>query len=134
MHPYTSAELARKLQRTATGLLSAEAAVDLLIGHGAWLAREDFVHGFIDVATDPFQRGHEQVAAVRWEAATGAVKAGRLVCSGSEAAMLSIAASLAAGITVDLRETLGGLDAANLALVLKALARANGRAVQVRVR
>jgi hypothetical protein len=131
---YANAELAEMLRRHASGLLPAEAAVDLLIGHRTWLAREDFARRYVDIETGPLYVGDGPVAAVRWKAAASAVKAGRLVCSGSEAAMLRIAASIAAGIAVDLRDALGGLDSTNLGLVMKALARANGRAAEVIVR
>ena len=131
MPPSNSVDLAEMLRRPATGLLSEEAAVDLLIGHGLWLTRPDFTRRYIE--TDPTHI-EDRVAFVRWKAAENAVKAGRLVCSGSEAAMLRIAASIAEGIPVDLRDALGGLDAANLDLVLHALARTNGRRVQVTTR
>jgi hypothetical protein len=133
MPPSVSADLAEMLRRPAAGLLSEEAAVDLLIGHGFWLARLDFTGWYVDVETDPV-RAEDSVAFVRWKAAANAVKAGRLVCSGSEAAMLRIAASVADGVAVDLRNALSGLDSSNLGLVLEALARTNGRQVQVTAR
>ncbi|WP_153534552.1 hypothetical protein [Actinomadura macrotermitis] len=108
--------------------------MDLLIGHEAWLAREDFVCRYVEVETDSFHAGGRLVAFVRWRVAAGAVKAGRLAYMGSEAAMLRIAAGIAAAITVDRREALGGLDASSLGLVLKALARDNGRSAEVVVR
>ena len=50
---------------------------------------------------------------IRWNAAIHALEAGQLPCSGSEQAILRIAASLAdPGIAVRLRENLGNLDPA----------------------
>ncbi|MGH3387677.1 MAG: hypothetical protein ACRDOO_02220, partial [Actinomadura sp.] len=106
MTVYPHNELAEMLRRPMTGLLSGQAAVDLLIRHGFWLTRADFTGRYIDVETDPVHAGDLPVAFVRWTAAASAVKAGRLVCSGSEAAMLRIAASVAEGIAVDLRDAL----------------------------
>jgi hypothetical protein len=131
MTVYPRNELAEMLRRSAAGLLAAEAAVNLLIGHGSWLARADFTRRYVQVGTDPDHVAVGSVAFVRWKAAVSAVKAGRLVCSGSEAAMLRIAASVAEGVAVDLRDALGGLDATNLKLVVEAIARANGRPAQV---
>jgi hypothetical protein len=51
---------------------------------------------------------------------------GHLPCSGSERRMLRIAASLADGIPVDLRDALTGLDARNTDLVRDAVTRATG--------
>ena len=56
-----------------------------------------------------------------------ALQAGRLPCSGSEEAILRIAASLGdPAIGVRLRMLLGGLDARNITLVTAAITRANG--------
>lgn len=55
-----------------------------------------------------------------------ALEAGGLACSGSEAQLLCIAASLAAGVAVDLRRALSGLDERNAALVVAATAHAAG--------
>jgi hypothetical protein len=50
----------------------------------------------------------------------------RLPCSGSEARMLRIAASIGEGVPVDLREALTELNTVNTALVARAVARAAG--------
>jgi hypothetical protein len=55
-----------------------------------------------------------------------ALDRGRLPCSGGEARMLRIAASLGEGIAVDLREALTELDAVNTGLVARAIIRATG--------
>jgi hypothetical protein len=95
------------------------AAVELLIAHAVWLGRNDFVDRFVDTAGD--------LAWVRWRAAAKALDVGRLPCSGSEAQVLRIAASLAAGVGVDLGEAVTGLDEDNIGLIAVAVLRANGR-------
>lgn len=74
--------------------------------------------------------GHASLAAglacVDWHAATTALQDGQLPCSGSESAMLRIAASLAEGIPVDLRDTLTRLDSHNASLVTHAVEHATG--------
>jgi hypothetical protein len=71
------------------------------------------------------------MAFVDWPAAVAALGAGRLACSGSEGQMLLVAASLAEGIPVDLREAVCGLDQTNLALVAGAVLHAGGRRAAV---
>ena len=66
-------------------------------------------------------------AVIRWNAAVCALENGHLPCTGSERAILLIAASLAEpGITVSLRDCLGSLDRRNIALVTDAITAANG--------
>jgi hypothetical protein len=99
------------------------AAVELLIGHQFWLCREDFVQRFIEVDTSV---GATAVALVDWAAAVRVLNAGRLACSTSQGQVLRVAASLAEGVPVDLREALSGLDQRNLALVAAAVLAAGG--------
>jgi len=63
---------------------------------------------------------------VRWNAAVTALENGHLPCTGSERAVLLIAASLAEGTPVSLRDCLGSLDRRNIALVADAITTANG--------
>ena len=107
----------------AKGLLCLEAAVELLIGHRQWLHRKDF----LDVAVEPGWEafGAPVMAAVDFEAAAAALVAGVLPCSG-EGRVLRLAASIAAGVPVDLREALTGLDGANSGLVAAAVLHAAG--------
>ncbi|MGH3238001.1 MAG: hypothetical protein ACRDOH_33035 [Streptosporangiaceae bacterium] len=56
-----------------------------------------------------------------------ALEAGGLPCSGGEGRMLRLAASIAGGIPVDLREALASLDERNIALVGGAVLHAAGR-------
>ncbi|MGH3922162.1 MAG: hypothetical protein ACRDTT_04715 [Pseudonocardiaceae bacterium] len=91
----------------------------MLVGHLWWLYRVDFVEEFVAVRTGS--------AVVAWRAAIAALEAGRLPCSGGEAQVLRIAASIAAGVGVDLSQALTGLDDANLGLVARAVGHAGGR-------
>ena len=107
-----------------TRLFSLEAAVELLIGHRSWLSREDFVETAVECG-----RGLADgtvMAAVDWESAIAALDDGRLPCSGGEGQMLRIAASIAGGVLVDLRETVTGLDEGNAILAARAVCHAAG--------
>jgi hypothetical protein len=112
------------LRADAKGVYCAEAAVELLIGHGWWLYRDDFVDAF--VATDHASLSGMPVAWVDWPATIKALDGGRLPCSASEAQALRLAASIADGVSVDLREALCGLDADTVVVVARAVAHAGG--------
>ena len=99
------------------------AAVELLIGHRFWLCREDFVGLFIEVDA---RADGTLTAFLDWEAAAAALGAGRLACSDSQGQVLRVAASIAEGVPVDLRDALSGLDERNLALVAGAVLYAGG--------
>jgi hypothetical protein len=66
------------------------------------------------------------MVAIDWPAVITALDAGDLPCSGGEARILRLAASLAHGIPVDLRDALTGLDARNTDLIRQAVLHANG--------
>ncbi len=117
------AELASALRAHAHGLYCLEAAAELLISHRAWLHRSDFT-GFIATSHQP---GDADLACINWHAVITALQDGRLPCSGSETAVLRIAASLAEGIPVDLHETLTRLDNHNLDLLVTAICHASGQ-------
>ncbi|HLK79687.1 MAG TPA: hypothetical protein VKU77_39310 [Streptosporangiaceae bacterium] len=109
----------------AAGLTAETAAVTLLAEHGTWLERPSFTSRCIDIADDvPEQAGTSGYAAgIRWRAAiTGISRHG---ATGTEQAILRIAASIAAGIPVSLHDCLGSLDTPALAAVLRAIAHAN---------
>jgi hypothetical protein len=108
----------------AKGLFSTEAAVELLIGHGSWLYREDF----LEIAVEFGQgiAGGAVMAAVDFEAAARALEAGALPCSGGEGRVLRIAASIAGGVPVDLREAVTGLDDGNAVLAAATVLHAAG--------
>jgi hypothetical protein len=94
-------DLAWAIRAWAKGWLPAEAAAELLIGHRAWLLREDFLQVAVETWWDVY-RGRE-VAAVDFAAAADAVQ-GVLPCSDGERQVLLVAACTAEGIPVDLRE------------------------------
>ena len=77
---------------------------------------------------EPF-RGR-QVAAIDFAAAAEAVQ-GALPCSDGERLVLLVAASIAGGIPVDLREAALCMDAVNAARAARAICHAAGRRVQV---
>jgi hypothetical protein len=82
----------------------------------------------VDVQWEPFR--DRQVAAVDFAAAADAVQ-GMLPCSDGERQVLLVAASIAEGIPVDLREAALCMDAANAARAAQAVCRAAGRRVSV---
>jgi hypothetical protein len=96
----------------ARGWLFTEAAAELLIGHRTWLLRRDFLQLAVEFRWDVYRDRH--VAAVDFAAAADAVQ-GVLPCSAGERQVLLIAASIAEGIPVDLREAALSLDAVNAA-------------------
>jgi hypothetical protein len=108
-------------------LYAVEAAVELLIGHARWLVRGDFVDGFIE--TGAGLSDGTPMAWIDWEAAVTALQAGGLPCSDREAGVLRLAASLAEGGLVDVRDAVCGLDAGNLVLVALAVLHAGGHRV-----
>ncbi|WP_329258737.1 hypothetical protein OG417_21320 [Actinoallomurus sp. NBC_01490] len=119
---YDFTELAAMLRTYAHGIYPLEAATELLIAHQTWLLRTDFTTGFITVHHDTAG----SFADVDFISAAQALDAGDLPCSGSEAKMLRIAASLASNTTITLGQAVGGLDSRNTSLVLTAIAHANG--------
>src|SRR5947207_3335062 len=121
-------DLAEAIRAWAKGWLPTEAAAELLISHQGWLLREDFLQIAVEAGWEPF-RGR-QVAAVDFAAAADAVQ-GVLPCSDGERQVLLVAASIAEGIPVDLREAALCMDAASAARAAQAVCHAAGRRVQV---
>jgi len=112
------------LQDTAAGQTADLAAVELLARHDHFLHLPAF-RRLIAAGSSVFTG--EPVVTIRWKAAITALEAGRLPCTGSEQAVLRIAASIGDhDIPVHLREVLGGLDHRNIALVTAAITQANG--------
>ena len=96
--------LARSLRARARGIYPDEAAIELLIGHGTFLDRDDFTR---HITTGEHGRpgGEAAHAAIDWTAATAtALDAGTLPCSGGERRIFRLPASLAAGLPVNLRD------------------------------
>jgi hypothetical protein len=67
------------------------------------------------------------MAWIDWDAVIAALDGGRLPASGGERRIARIAASLAAGHPVSLRDAIPGLDLRNLGLVTTAIRRAAGQ-------
>jgi hypothetical protein len=118
--------LATALRACADGLYPAEAAVELLIGHASWLCRGDFRDGFVDFGTS-ITDDTTLMAAINWPAAITALDEGGLPASGGERRVLRLAASLADGIPVDLRDAFTGMDTANVDRAVRAMLHASGR-------
>jgi hypothetical protein len=116
-------DLAAALRACAAGLYPVEAGTELLIANGTFLHRGDFTSRFIMHGTSD----GIAMAAIDWDAAAIAFAAGGLPCSGGEHRILKISASLAAGIPVSLRETVTGLDEANVSRLLIAIRHASGK-------
>jgi hypothetical protein len=114
------------LRACARGLYPAEASVELLISHGSFLRRNDFRHRFVHHSTS-ITDGTTPMATIDWPAAVIALDIGDLPCSGGEHRILRIAASLAHGIPVDLRDCLTGLDHHNIQRVITAVLHASGQ-------
>jgi hypothetical protein len=114
-------QLADALRTQARGSYSHEASVDLLIDHGRWLRRNDFVDRIdIQVSYD----GCALFASVDWDG----VRDADLVASDSETQILDIAAELAGHDSGrPLAHLVTGLDATNIARVIHAVLSANGR-------
>ena len=66
------------------------------------------------------------MAAVDFEAAAASLEAGVLPCSSGEGHVLRLAASIAAGVPVDLGSAVSGLDASSTGLVACAVLHAAG--------
>ena len=119
-----SGQLACLLRDAAAGMLADMAAVDLICRHGRFLGDPAFRR--IIAAGSSITTG-QPLAVIRWNAAVHALQTGHLPCSGSEQAILKIAASLAEpGIAISLRDCLGNLDQRNITLVTAAITAANG--------
>jgi 8-oxo-dGTP diphosphatase len=116
--------LATPLRACARGIHTAEASTELLINHATWLHRSDFRKRFLH--TDTAITDDTELADIDWPAAITALDAGLLPCSGGEGRILRLAASIADGILVDLRNALTGLDSRNAHLVSQAVLHASG--------
>ncbi len=113
--------LASQLRTWARGIYTDEAGVELLIAHAVFLHRTDFTSRFISTPGDS-----TELSVIDWPAAIAALDHS-LPCSGSENRMLRLAASLAHGIPVNLRDALTGIDDHGIGLVIQAVLHASGR-------
>jgi hypothetical protein len=125
----TAPALEVALRASAAGLYPLEAGVDLLIAHRWLLNRSDFRDRFIHHAIS-ITDGTTELAEIDWAAATTALETGDLPSSGGEKRILRLAASLADGIPVDLRDALTGLDHHNIYRLINAILHASGQRQQ----
>jgi hypothetical protein len=117
--------LATMLRAWASGMYASEAAVDLLIAHGTWLARRDFRQALVDAVDDGWSRGGdlEPMASIDWDAVTDFLERPDVSASSSEVTILRLAASMAGSRgPASLLEITASLDDTNSRLVLDALA------------
>jgi len=114
------------LRACARGLYPAEAAVELLISHATWLRRDDFRDRFIYPGA-PITDGLTELVEIDWPATITALDYGDLPSSSSEQQILRLAAGIADGLPVDLRDALTGLDDRNINLVTTAVLHTSGR-------
>ena len=120
-----TAATAAALRACAAGYYPAEAGIELLIRHDCFLRRRDFA-GFVHAGTS-ITDGITQMTQIDWDAAISALDNGQLPASGGERRILQLAASIAAGTPVSLRDTIPGLDSRNLQLVITAIQHAAGQ-------
>jgi hypothetical protein len=118
----TTDDLTTALRACAAGIYALEAGANLLIANGTFLHRDDFTGRFIEYGTGD----GTPMAAIDWHAAITALVSGDLPCSGGERRILQLAASLAGGAPVSLRDTVTGLDDHNTARLLAAIRHATG--------
>jgi hypothetical protein len=113
------------LRACARGVYPLEAGVELLIGHASWLRRNDFHDQFVHTGTSITNGA--KLAEIDWHAAITALDRNQLPSSGGEQRMLRLAASIAGGIPVSLRDTLTGIDHRNTQRVITAVLHASGQ-------
>jgi hypothetical protein len=118
-------QLHAALRAQAKGLHACEAATELLISHRAWLRRADFRDRFIHHGAS-ITDGLATMAEIDWPAAITALDYGDLAGSGSEQQILRLAASIADGLPVDLRDALTSLDHHNINRVITAVLHTSG--------
>lgn len=119
-----TATLAAALRAAAAGLYPSEAGTQLIISHDCFLRRSDFTR-YLHTSTNI--TNHAPLAWIDWDAAITALDRGHLPASSGEGRILRLAASLAAGCPVSLRDAIPGLDQHNLQLVATAINHAAGQ-------
>jgi hypothetical protein len=119
-----TSQLSAALRAAAAGIHPDEAGSGLIISHGVFLRRDDFTR---HIETAPSISDGTPMAWIDWDAVIAALDGGRLPASGGEKRIVRIAASLAAGHPVSLRDAIPGLDRQSLELVTTAIRRAAGQ-------
>ena len=99
-----TAALTAALRACAAGIYHSEAATELLIRHGTFLARPDFAACICEGTS--FADG-TPMAAIDWDAAITALQSGDILASSGERSILHLAASIANGNPVALRDKIG---------------------------
>lgn len=122
----TAEDLTAALRACAAGIYPLESGVALLISNGTFIHRPDFTSRFITTGTS-ISNGTALMADIDWDAAITALNAGELPCSGGERRVLQLAASLAGGIPVDLRDAVTSLDDSNVARLVTAILHGSGK-------
>ena len=123
-----NAAIIAALRAHAAGLYPEEAGTELLICHGSILPRDDFA-GFVHTGTS-ISDGTTLMAWIDWDAALSALHHGQIPLCGGEQRILQLAASLAEGLPISLRDTIPGLDNQNLKLLITAIRQAAGQHLQ----
>ena len=118
-----TSQLSTALRAAAAGIHPDEAAAGLIISHGAFLHREDFLY---HVETAACISDGTPMAWIDWDAVIATLDGGRLPASGGEKRIVRTAASLA-GHPVSLRDAIPGLDRQSLELITTATRRAAGQ-------
>jgi hypothetical protein len=113
------------LRAHAAGLYPEEAGTELLIRHGGILHRDDFAR-FVHTGTS-ISDGTTLMAWIDWDTALSALHDGQIPLCGGEQRILQLAASIAEGFPVPLRDTVPGLDSRNLKLLTTAIRHAAGQ-------
>lgn len=103
----TTTSLAAALRAYTASLYPLEAGVGLLISHRTFLHRDDFARHLHPAAS--ISDGTTTVW-IDWDPVITALDSGHLPSSGTDKRILRIAASLAAGHPVNLRDAIPGLD------------------------
>lgn len=123
-----NAAIIAALRAHAAGLYPEEAGTELLIRHGSILHRDDFAR-FVHTGTS-ISDGTTLMAWIDWDAALSALHHGQIPLCGGEQRILQLAASLAEGLPISLRDTIPGLDNQNLKLLITAIRQAAGQHLQ----
>ncbi|MGH3225816.1 MAG: hypothetical protein ACRDPY_45240 [Streptosporangiaceae bacterium] len=120
-----TAAIIAALRAHAVGLYPEEAGTELLICHGGILHRDDFA-SFVHTGTS-ISDGTTLMAWIDWDAALSALHHGQIPLCGGEQRILQLAASIADGLPISLRDTIPGLDNQNLKLLTAAIRHAAGQ-------
>jgi hypothetical protein len=119
-----TSQLSAALRAAAAGIHPDEAAAGLIIGHAVFLHRDNFTR---HIETAACASDGTPMAWIDRDAVITALDCGRMPGTGGERRIIQIAASLAGGHPVSLRDAIPGLDQRNLELITTAIRRAAGQ-------